>query len=551
MTVHTAYETGCRLYASGKFAEAEAAFRSCLQQHPDHPDLLNALGSAIEARGGYDEAAGYLEQACRLRPDSAPFRYNLANLLRQRGEREKAEIEYLEAIKYNPELVEAFHGLGSMYLEDGRLEPAEACLQRAVAMSPEFVPALHDLGQLCQRLGRLEEAEQLYHRSISINARFLPALNSLGMLLLKQNRLDESRSCFEQAINENPAYLQARCNLAVLDTWTGKFEPAINELQKALEIAPNDGDIHFNLSLALLSSGRMQDGWREHEWRFSKANPVALRHAGIPRWQGEPLSGKRILIHSEQGYGDSLQFIRYASLLADLGAKVFVEGQDNKISPLLATVQGVSTVLSRGETVPAVDFQVPMMSLPLPLGSLGWPPLSAPYLNPPDWKTKLWRERLSALPGLKVGLAWAGRPEHDNDANRSIPESLLSPLGSIAGVSFVSLQFGSGKIENIPFCLHDPSAGIEDFCDSAALVSQLDLVITVDSANAHLAGGLGIPFLLLLPWNPDWRWMRDRTDSIWYPTARIYRQKQPGQWEAVIEEIVSDLSAQSPYKLLV
>lgn len=537
------YGRGLRLYESGRFEEAETVFRACLERIPGNPDFLNALGSVIEAQNGFlDEAVIYLEQACSLHPDSAVFRYNLANLLRRKGESERAEQEYLAAIDRSPEFAEAYHGLGSLYLDSGRRDSAEACLGRAVALVPDRAVFLHDLGQYCQLSGRKEEAEQFFRRSIDCDARFVPAINSLGMLLLRNNRIEESRECFLRAIGINPGYLQARCNLAVLSTWCGDLDFAITELRDALKAAPEDGDIHFNLSLALLAAGMMEDGWQEHEWRFLKSNPVLRRDEQILRWNGEPLAGKRILIHAEQGYGDSLQFIRYATLLAAQGGTVFVEGQDPRISKLLATVPGVKAAFARGDELPAVDFQIPMMSLPLGLGDRAWPPPVDIYLNPPGNLVDVWRERLAGLPGFKVGLAWAGRPEHENNANRSIEADSLSPLGGLQDVSYVSLQFDSKSVVELPFKAYDFCGDIWDFCDSAALVKNLDMVVTIDSAIAHLAGGLGVPTFMLLPWNPDWRWMHGRRDSLWYPSIRIFRREVGDSWTKVVEEVAQALA---------
>jgi len=321
-----------------------------------------------------DEAVGLLEKACCMKPENAVFHYNFGNLLRRKGKREQAEHEYLEAIRCDWEVSAFFHGLGSLYFEDGRLEQAESCLRKAVELDPSFLLALHDLGLLLQSKGELDQAEELFQLCLDRDGSFVPAMNSLGMLLLQGNKVEQARECFMSAIRQNPDYLQARANLAVLSTWCGELEYAVRELTLLAELAPNDGDVHFNLALALLASGRMSEGWHEHEWRFRKSRPVETRHSGIPRWQGECLAGKRLLIHAEQGYGDALQFIRYAGVLEVLGATVLVEAQDSIIAPLLATAVGVSTVFVRGETVPPVDYQIPMMSLPLPLGQKGWPP---------------------------------------------------------------------------------------------------------------------------------------------------------------------------------
>lgn len=532
------YRHGCEAFAAGDYSRAEACFRSCVEQFPDNADLRNALGSALQAKGILDEAAEHLAAACSLKPNCAEFHYNLANLLRSRHKRLEAEEEYLYALQLNSGLQEALQALGNLYLEEERLESAEACLQRAVQISPDSVAALYELGQLRQRQGDPAAAEAIYQRC----AEYPPALNALGMLRVQQNKIEEARSLFERAIGTDSEYIQARCNLAVLDTWCGRLDQAVSAFNGALALAPEDGDIHFNLSFALLAAGRMTEGWREHEWRFCKSNPVPVRHARIPRWQGEPLQGKTILVHAEQGYGDSLQFIRYVMLLAKRGATVLIEGQDRNITPLLATVYGVSSAFSRGEPLPAApDFQVPMMSLAAPFGDEGWPPPVPPYLNIPSNRIEFWRNRLASLPGLKVGIAWAGRPEHQNDSNRSIPQGLCDPLGHLQGISWVSLQFGPNRPDPINLPLLDFSDSVTDFSDSAALVCGLDLVVTIDSAVAHLAGALNVPVCLLLPWNPDWRWMHDRQDSVWYPSMRIYRQPAPGSWNEVIGKVATDL----------
>lgn len=536
------FSLGCRYFAAGNYSTAENIFRRCLQQTPDDPNVLNGLGSALEALGALDDARYFLDQACRRQPESAPFHFNRANLLRRIGDASGAELGYQEAIKLNPGLAEAYHGLGSLFLDEGRLESADACLLKATSLKKNFVAALHDLGQLRQNQRLHDEAAHLFRQCVVTDAGFLPGLNSLGMLLMRKGQVEEARSCFEKAIKTDHGYLQARCNLAVLDTWCGNLDTAICSLQQAILAAPNDGNIHFNLALALLSAGRFEEGWLEFEWRFSKSNPVPLRYAEIPRWHGEVLAGKSLLIHAEQGYGDSLQFIRYVPLLASQGATVIIEGQDHIITPLLATVQGVSAAFSRAGEVPfKPDYQVPMMSLPLELCIEGPHPPVVKYLRPPENRIGFWHDSLSTLSGLKVGIAWAGRPEHENDANRSIPVTDLAPLWEVDDISWVSLQFGSHAPLSFPSSLFDPSGRVDDFCDSAALVAGLDLVITVDSAIAHLAGGLGVPVWLLLPWNPDWRWMHDRTESSWYPATRLFRQSPGKMWGEVVDAVVAEL----------
>ncbi|MFZ4855256.1 MAG: tetratricopeptide repeat protein [Desulfuromonadaceae bacterium] len=544
------FAQGCRFFATGNYSAAENIFRQCLLKTPEDADVLNALGSALDALGSLEEAAHCLSEACRLQPESAPLHFNRANLLRKCGDVPGAEREYIEAIQHDPGLAEAYHGLGSLHFKEGVFEPAEACLRKAIELKKGFAPALHDLGQLHQRHGLREEAEQFYRQSVEGDATFMPALNSLGMLLLQKGRVEEARSCFEKALKRDQNYLQARCNLAVLDNWCGNHACAIAALQQAVIDAPNNGDIHFNLALALLSAGRFEEGWREHEWRFGKTNPVPIRYGEIPRWHGEALVSKSVLIHAEQGYGDSLQFIRFASLLASQGATVLVEGQDPTITPLLATAPGVAVAFSRDEEPPfKPDFQIPMMSLPLELGVDGVHPQIVKYLHPPEERIRFWHDTLSRLPGLKVGIAWAGRPGQENDANRSIPPEQLAPLCKLEGISWVSLQFGPHKPSPTPLSLFDPTGSVADFCDSAALIAGLDLIITVNSAAAHLAGALGKPVWLLLHWNSDWRWTHGSTYAAWYPATRIYQQGLEKPWGETINIVADDLLKFGKYSI--
>ena len=540
MTPQEDFAEGCRLFAEGCYDRAEQLFSRCLISFPGNPDLLNALASVQEALGRYDQALPLLEEACRLRPDCPEFHYNYANLLRRLASTDAAEAEYLRAIECDPGLAAAYYGLGSLYLSRGRSETAEACLRKTLDLVTDHAAALHDLGQILAGRGMTDDAEQLYRRSITADPRNPAAHNSLGMLLLRSRRVDDARFCFLRALQLDPSYLQARCNLAVLQTWLGDTAPAIEALRQAAREAAEDGDIHYNLALALLTAGQLAEGWQEFEWRFRKARPVEQHHSSIPRWQGETLHGKRMLLHAEQGYGDSLQFIRYASLLAKEGATVYVEGQDARITPLLATADGVSVAFPRGEQVPEVDLQLPMMSLPLVLADHGWPPPAPPYLRPSPELRQIWRTRIAGLPGPRIGLAWAGRPEHDNDANRSLPESCLLPLAQ-TGCSFVSLQFAGRTAGDLPFRVYDPAGQVQDFADSAALIAELDLVITIDSAVAHLAGGLGVDTWLLLPWNPDWRWMHHRQDSPWYPRMRLFRQSAYQDWQQVLLSVAEEL----------
>lgn len=341
----------------------------------------------------------------------------------------------------------------------------------------------------------------------------------------------------------NPSLAAPLNNLGALERGRGENDRAVSLFRRASLLAPDHPDIHCNLAAALLQAGDYRQGWREHEWRL---HPGALRDLSrdfaMPLWQGESLAGKTLLFHGEQGYGDNLQFVRFAAPLAALGAKVIVETPP-PLARLLAGAPGVSAVVAQGDALPPADFHLPMMSAPERLGTtLETIPAGIPYLAAPEAETARWRERAALWPGLKVGLVWAGNPAIKlpwamvGNKLRSIEPRVLAPLLALPGITCVSLQ----KDHAAPAML-DFMGEMRDFADSAALIEQLDLVITVDTAVAHLAGSLGKKVWILSRFDGCWRWLGHRADSPWYPSARLFHQKSPGDWGPVIAEIVDEL----------
>lgn len=534
------FNKGCRLFSERHFIEAENELRACLETRPDDAEVLNALGTTLDAQGRYEEALQYYRETISRDSYSPVYHCNYGNTLRQVGEKEGAEAAYCAALKLAPAFESALLGLGNLYLELNRLGEARPLLESLVRLRPDLADGLYDLGQVALRQNSFAEAAQRFSAVLAIDPGRSDACNSLGVALLRLNRYDEARDLFVKVLDTNPESSDALCNLGVCYHWSGRVDLAIICFEKLLARFPDHVEGHFNHALALLAAGRFQEGWLKYEWRFRRGRPIPERHTDIPRWEGQAIAGRRLLICCEQGYGDSIQFVRYVQLLKNDGATIFIEGQDRLITRLLGMVPGVAAAFPRGEAVPHVDFQIPMMSLPLALGGRSWPPPVPPYLNIPAELAEKWRNRLSSCEGLKVGLAWAGNKEHGNNRNRSILPALLGPLESVQGVAFVSLQFGPAA--NPDFTLLDLTGEAGDFLESAALVNCLDLVITIDSAVAHLAGALGIPVWLLLPYNNDWRWMRDRCDSPWYPSMRLFRQETHGGWGAVISHVVGELA---------
>jgi hypothetical protein len=342
-----------------------------------------------------------------------------------------------------------------------------------------------------------------------------------------------------------PDDVHAQVNLALVLERQGKLDEAIPVYERALELDPGCAEAHFNHGLALLLTGNLAEGWKEYEWGFQCGSRPQPRHAQ-PRWAGESLAGKTILLCEEQGLGDSLQFVRYAELLKQRGAQVIVECR-RELASLVASAPGVAAVVRPGESPGAFDVWLPLLSVPGVVGTtMDTIPASVPYLFPNAELVAKWKSELADTPGLKVGISWQGNPQVKTDRNRSIPLEHFARLGEVSGVQFFSFQMGVGREQvagmhgRLPII--DLADRIGNLEDTAAIMRNLDLVILSDSAPAHLAGALGVNAWVALGFAPDWRWLRERSDSPWYPTMRLYRQPRPGDWSDVFQRIAADLA---------
>ena len=396
---------------------------------------------------------------------------------------------------------------GNALLDLNRPDEAEGRFRDALRSAGPHAAAAHlGLGIALGTLGRFAEAEHRLRGALRARPGSAEAWNSLGAVLRDAGRPEEAERCLREALRLRPDYPEAETNLAFL----------------------------------LLQSGRFAEGWRAHERRW-EARPwsAGTRRFAQPLWRGEPLGGRALLLHAEQGLGDTLQFCRYAPLVPP-GGRVLLEAQ-GPLASLLSTLPGVSRVVRRGEALPPFDLHCPLMSLPHVLGTAeDTVPAGVPYLPADPARVAVWRERLAGLPGRRVGLAWAGDPKMAADRRRSVPLGTLAPLAGVPEVSFVSLQVGPAAAERPPpgLAVHGRAAAeLRDFSDTAALVGALDLVVSVDTAVAHLAGALGKPVWLLNRFDACWRWPRDRDDSAWYPTLRQFRQRAPGDWAGAVGEL--------------
>ena len=367
-------------------------------------------------------------------------------------------------------------------------------------------------------------------------------LHEAGLVANRENRFEDAVHHFESSLRLDPRSPLTLRELGVACQDLLRYDDAIAHYRAGLEIAPDDGDLHIYLALALLTIGDYENGWREFEWRWrsSRLNTQRLEF-DAPLWDGSDIAGRRLLIYAEQGLGDVIMLSRYATLLAERGTTVYF-GCQPPLETLLATVPGVSRAASRFDQTPAFDLQLPSFGLPLVMGTrLETIPRQVPYVFANPQRAEAWRKALEPIEGFRVGLAWSGSPQNTNDRNRSVPLAMFAPLAEVDGVRFLSVQKGERAGDLPPPSLALLATEFDDFADCAALMANLDLVISVDTGTAHLAAALGRPTWTLIPYVPDWRWMLGREDSLWYPTMRLFRQATRGDWGDVIRRVAEAL----------
>ncbi len=470
-------------HLDGRLDQAEEAYKAILEDEPEHADALQLLGALFYQKKNFAEAVAYSRKALIYKPGNADIYGNLGNSL----------------------------------LAEGRIDEAISCFREIIAGKGDDAGAFYNLGNAFKEKKLFQEALAHYEKAAAIDPNMAEAHYNYGNAL-------------QDAYNEDAA--------------------AIPYFRRAIGLKPGFAEAHWNLSLALLLTGNFAEGWKEYEWRREMREIFAKRDLGGQEWRGEDLAGKRILVYTEQGFGDTIQFIRYARQLSYRGAEVLVECQKELVR-LLSGVEGISAVYGRGEVLPPYDYRCPIMSLPGMFGTeLATIPGEVPYIRGTEESLRYWRERLTGDgPGLKVGLSWAGRPTHKKDRYRTLKLLQYGPLGKVSGVRFYSLQKGeaSGESKEAPegMALLDYTGELNDFSDTAGLVGNLDLVISVDTAVVHLAGAMGKAVWTLLPYAPDWRWMLGRGDSPWYPTMRLFRQGEPGAWDTVMGEVAAELAVPS------
>ncbi len=488
--------------------------------------------------------------------DGAKVRQLLAQgrKLEAKGRRKDAMQCFQDAIQVNPASAEAFRCLGAAYWHEGQLVTAAAMWLRATELEPGEASAHTHLGVALRGLGRLQEAEAAHRRALELNPSLAIAYGNLSVVLRDQGRFVEGEAACRRAIELDDRVPEHHAYLGIVLEFQGRVEEAITAYRRALELAPDSAEIHKDFSIALLKAGHLAEGWNEYEWRWRSSQTP--RTFGIPMWNGEDLHGCAILLHAEQGLGDAIQFVRFAKLMKARGARVVIEVPE-PLRRLLATVPGVDEVVTDGSAREGANpwplrHHLPMLSAPRLLQTtLASIPAEVPYVFPDAAAVDVWAESLRRAKGPKVGLVWAGDPRQHNpratmvDRRRSIPLVALSPLLSMPDVTFVSLQKGgpAQQVDALPRRLRplDMMDRVSDFADTAGLVANLDLVISADTSVAHLAGAMAKPVWILSRLDGCWRWLLDRDDSPWYPTARLFRQTEPGNWDTVIAQVTAAL----------
>ncbi|MGJ4945271.1 tetratricopeptide repeat protein [Bradyrhizobium sp. HKCCYLS1011] len=528
-----------------RFEEALADYDGALALQPKHVDVLNNRAIALRRLGRPEEALASHNAALALRPKDPKALVSRGLTLHDLKRTDEAQADYDRAIALQPGHVDAFVNRGALLHELGRHDEALRSFERALALQPDNVHALTNRGVVLHDLARYGEALADHDQAISIQPGDAAALNNRGVTLHKLRRLEEALASQDQAISARPDYPEALVNRGIILYDLKRFDEVRASYDRALALRPDYADAHFLKGLASLVSGDFAQGWAGYEWRHqapvARLTPRALPQ---PSWRGEDIAGKTILLHGEQGFGDSIQFCRYVPLVEARGARVVLE-VDTPLARLMQTLGGAHEVIAKGDPLPDVDIRCPLPSLPLAFETrVDTIPADGPYLSAPDHAVEAWAPLLGNARPLKIGLAWAGNPNHVRDRERSMDLRHLLPLFEV-NATFVSLQklLRDGEAELlVQHGVLDVSDQLHDFADTAALISQLDLVIAVDTGVAHLAGALGKPVWIMLTHAPDWRWLLDRDDSPWYPTARLFRQGEGRDWAGVIAQVRASLN---------
>jgi len=535
------------LQRQGRLREAEKIYARVLKAAPDHFDALNLLGAVKAQQGQIGEAQRLFAAAVKINPSIAGAWANLGQALHALKRSEEALQSLDKARSLAPDDINVLHQHANVLLSLGRNADALGEFRKILARAPRHGEARLNCGIACAALGRLDEAVAEFDAALALIPGHPAVHYNRALALQALGRYAEAVQAHDRALGAAPqhagAWLHRGRALAALK----HIDEALASYGKAGALRKDDPDVDFSEALALLTRGDYRGGFAKYEARWRRSGMPALPSRGKPLWLGEyPLAGKTVLLHAEQGFGDTIQFARYVPRLAASGPKKIVLEVQSQLTALMARLDGGASVIARGEAPPPFDLHCPLGSLPLAMGTdVADVPVPIPYLSADDSTLAKWSPRIGPLEPPRVALAWSGNASHDNDRNRSIPFARLAPLLALPA-RFISVQrdLRSDDAERLaaePRVAH-LGGDLENFTDTAAVVALCDLVIAADTAVAHLAGAMGRPLWVLIPFVPDWRWTLNGETSPWYPAARLFRQSVLGDWDAVIARVAEELA---------
>ncbi len=534
------------LQRQGRLREAERIYARVLKAAPDHFDALNLLGSVQAQQGHMGQAQRLFAAAVKVNPNVAGAWANLGQALHALKRSDEALQSLDKARSLAPDDVNVLHQHANTLLSLGRSKDALAEFREVLARAPRHGEARLNCGIACAALGRLDEAVTEFDAALALTPGHPMVHYNRALALQGLGRYGEAVQAHDRALAAAPqhagAWLHRGRALAALK----RIDEALASYGKAGALRKNDPDVEFSEALALLARGDYRRGFAKYEARWRRTGMPALQSRRQPLWLGEyPLAGKTVLLHAEQGFGDTIQFARYVPLLAASGPQKIVLEVPSELTALLARLDGGASVVARGAAPPPFDLHCPFGSLALAMGTdFAGVPAPIPYLSADDAGLAKWSARIGALKRPRIALAWSGNASHYNDRNRSIPFARLAPLLALPAC-FLSVQrdVRSDDAERLaaePRVTH-LGGDLENFTDTAAVLALCDLVIAADTAVAHLAGAMGRPLWALIPFAPDWRWTLNGATSPWYPAARLFRQTVSGDWDGVIARVAEEL----------
>lgn len=578
MSIEAALVKARAAHASGNAKEAARLYQSVLALDAKHIEALNVTGMLLAEGGNFSGGLGYIERAIaadariarsyfhrgiilehlqrhrqalesyqqtlRLDPRFADAYFGCANLLQQFKHYEDALRHYDAALALNPRNPAYYNNKGTALKAMGRWADAQECYQNALTLNPHYAHAHNNLAVALKELGQVEASLVSAERAIALDEHYPDAYNNKAVALEHLGRNEEALVFYDRALALNPHYAEAYSNRGYVLQKLCRYDEALIDYDKAIALNFSKAEVYFNKGFALLLLGRFEEGWKLLEWRAKRAD-VVVPVIDSPQWTGEEdIKGKTLLLHAEQGLGDAIQFCRYVPMVQALGAKVVLQVQAPLI-PLFKTLTSKPELVPMKEKAPH-DYHCMLMSLPGRLDTmLDSVPADIPYLFADAAKVSAWSEQLGDAKAKRVGVVWAGNPNHKNDHNRSVPfETFRELFKGVEGIQFHCLQKDISASETQLLRQHHVAVhadNLKDFTDTSALLMHLDVVITVDTAVAHLAGALGRRVWILIPFAPDFRWLVARSDSPWYPTARLFRQSKAGDWASVIEDVKNAL----------